>query len=76
MRYPSLTFKEWQTLVKRFAVEVRGLGSPVVVGINRHGKPFTVHFHPCRRLKPSQTARLVRRLGLAPEEFRRWREGR
>ncbi|MGQ9826056.1 MAG: hypothetical protein ACUVSK_13930 [Desulfotomaculales bacterium] len=75
MRFPSLTFKEWQSLVQRFAAEARGLGSPVVVGKNRNGGAFTFHAHPCKRIKPNQTARLVRRLGLSPEEFRRWRAG-
>lgn len=75
MRFPSLTFKEWQSLIKRFAAEARGLGGPIVVGKNRDGRTFTVHYHPGQRLKPNQTARLVRRLGLSPEEFRRWREG-
>ncbi|WP_035106694.1 hypothetical protein [Desulfovirgula thermocuniculi] len=76
MRYPSLTFRQWQALVRHFAKEARGLGGPVVVGVNRLGRPFTAHFHPARRLKPGQVARLVKRLGLTPEEFREWYAGR
>lgn len=75
-KLPSLKFKEWQALVKEFGTDLRGLGSPVVVGKNRRGLPFTVHYHPGRRLDRREVSVLLKRLGLAPEEFAEWYYGR
>ncbi|MCL6559607.1 MAG: hypothetical protein K6U74_12575 [Firmicutes bacterium] len=76
MKLPSLTFKEWQALVKTFGTGLRGMGSPVVIGRNRRGMPFTIHYHPGRRLDRREVSVILKRLALTPEEFLRWYRGR
>ncbi len=76
MKLPSLTFKERQALVKAFGSSLRGLGSPVVVGKNRDGKTFTVHYHLGRRLDRREVSVMLKRLGVTPEEFLRWYRGK
>ncbi|NPV72301.1 MAG: hypothetical protein HPY89_00605 [Pelotomaculum sp.] len=76
MKLPSLTFKEWQALVRAFGSNLRGLGSPVVVGKNRRGLPFTIHYHPGRRLDRREVSVILKRLAVTPEEFAEWYYGK
>lgn len=47
---PDITCRELVGLLRKYSKELRGEGSPVIVGVRRDGRSFTVHQHPSQKV--------------------------
>lgn len=69
---PQLTYKELSSTLKHFSTSLRGDGSPIMIGINKKGHPYTVHHHPSERVTPSKLAKILKYLEVSQDEFLKW----
>ena len=72
---PDITYRELIVMLKRFGCEFRGEGSPILVGKNRAGAPFTIHQHPSQKMSKARLAKALKYIGISREEFWSWYHG-
>jgi len=72
---PELSYRELVSLLRRFCQELRGEGSPVIVGKTRSGKSFTVHHHPGHAVYPEKLAKILKYAEISREQFWEWFRG-
>jgi len=69
---PDLTYRELLDMLRFFGCVVRGEGSPIIVGRNAMGAPFTIHQHPSQKVHKAKLAKILKYTGIPQDEFWRW----
>lgn len=59
-------------LLKFFATDLHGEGSPQLKVTNRSGKKVAVHCHPSQDFWPQALSRLIHDLEISRDEFWEW----
>lgn len=74
---PDLSYKELLRLLRHAGCqELRGVGSPVIVGKNKYGRPFTIHHHPGQRIHKAKLSKILKYLDISLSEFWQWYHGK
>lgn len=73
---PDLTYRELVALLTHFGCSLRGVESPVIVGRNRNGRPFTVHQHPSQKVYKAKLSKVLKYAEISHEEFWSWYHGK
>ncbi|SMB96815.1 hypothetical protein SAMN00808754_1667 [Thermanaeromonas toyohensis ToBE] len=69
---PDISYRELVSLLREYSRELRGEGSPVIVGVGRDGRSFTIHQHPSQKVYRQKLAKILRYAGITEEEFWEW----
>lgn len=72
---PDVTYRELIALLKHYGCTLRGEGSPIIVGRNRAGLPFTVHQHPSQKVYKAKLTKILKYAGISHDEFWSWYHG-
>ena len=72
---PDLTYREMVTMLHAFGYSLRGEGSPVIVGRNRDGNPFTIHQHPSQKVFKAKLSKILKYAAIDHEAFWAWYHG-
>lgn len=70
---PDLSYKELLSLLHHFGCKnLRGENSPVIIGRNRNGNPFTIHHHPGQKVYKAKVSKILKYLEVSQNEFWQW----